>query len=176
MLKDLSHRSSQRSLSTTLATLVAASAVALPAQASNLCMGDLEQFVCLENAAQHVEIAGAWNESLLAMGLDPGKAAEVDRLYQSVLGRPADLDGLRTYTRALEQGWSLRKVRWAIANSTEAQVAIHRIYREVLDREADNEGLRTYRDRLEQGWELDRVRNDINASYEAQSRRRTLAS
>ncbi|TAD78248.1 MAG: DUF4214 domain-containing protein [Oscillatoriales cyanobacterium] len=168
--------SSQRSLCTTLAALLATSAVALPAQAGNLCMGDLEQFVCLENADQHVEIAGAWNESLLAMGLDPGQAAEVDRLYQSILGRPADLDGLRTYTRALGQGWSLHKVRWAIANSSEAQVAIHRIYREVLDREADNEGLNTYRDRLERGWELNRVRNDINASYEAQSRRRPLTS
>lgn len=165
-----------RAMSTALATLVAASTIALPSQAASLCIGDRQQSLCLEQGAQDVAIVGAWDESLLASGIDPGQVAEVDRLYQSILGRPADAAGLRTYVRALEQGWSLRKVRWAIANSAEAQVAIHRIYREVLDREADNEGLNTYRDRLERGWELNRVRNDIDASYEAQTRRRSFTS
>jgi|GEM_PF-2147518 len=169
-------RSPVRSFSTALATLVAASTIALPSQAAGLCIGNRQQSVCLEQGAQNIAVAGAWDESLLATGIDPGQVAEVDRLYQSILGRPADMAGLRTYVRALEQGWSIRKVRWAIANSAEAQVAIHRIYREVLDREADNEGLSTYRDRLERGWELNRVRNDIDASYEAQTRRRSFTS
>ncbi|XGV87771.1 MAG: DUF4214 domain-containing protein [Limnothrix sp. BL-A-16] len=176
MLQMLPSRSPRRSLSTVLATTLAASAIALPSQASSLCVGNRQQSLCLDSGAQYVSVAGAWDESLLATGIDPGHAAEVDRLYQSVLGRPADLAGLRTYVRALEQGWSVRKVRWAIANSAEAQVAIHRIYREVLDRAADDEGLDTYRDRLERGWELSRVRTDIGSSYEAQSRRRSLTS
>ncbi len=47
--------------------------------------------------------------------------AEIDQIYREVLGRPADLDGLRTYQSRFDEGWSLGQIRHDIANSAEAR-------------------------------------------------------
>jgi len=47
--------------------------------------------------------------------------AEIDQIYREVLGRPADLDGLRTYQSRFDEGWSLGQIRNDIANSPEAR-------------------------------------------------------
>ncbi|HAN45978.1 MAG TPA: hypothetical protein DCQ32_05440 [Cyanobacteria bacterium UBA8156] len=47
--------------------------------------------------------------------------AEIDQIYRQVLGRPADLDGLRTYQSRFDEGWSLGQIRNDIANSAEAR-------------------------------------------------------
>ncbi len=46
---------------------------------------------------------------------------EIDQIYREVLGRPADLDGLRTYQARFDEGWSLGQIRNDIANSAEAR-------------------------------------------------------
>lgn len=46
---------------------------------------------------------------------------DIDKIYQEVLGRDADRDGLRTYQRRLVDGWSLNRVHRDIAKSKEAR-------------------------------------------------------
>jgi hypothetical protein len=98
--------------------------------------------------------------------------SDIDRIYRDVLGRRADRDGLRTYSRRLEQGWSLREVRRDLAKSRECESAINAIYRQVLGRNADRGGIRTYVVRLSEGWSLTEVRRDISNSREARERYR----
>lgn len=140
--------------------------------AGNMCLGDLKSSVCLENGWQHLNANGAWDESLLTAGVDPARLETIDRLYQSVLGRRADTEGLKTYSRALARGWSLSRVRRDLAASPEAEQALDKIYRDLLARQVDPEGLATYRDKLEDGWAIHRVRLDVATSPEARSRRR----
>ncbi len=61
---------------------------------------------------------------ILGTGQFPGGAprrVEIDQIYREVLGRPADLDGLRTYQARFDEGWSLGQIRNDIANSAEAR-------------------------------------------------------
>ncbi len=94
----------------------------------------------------------------------------VDELYQEVLGRDADRAGLRTYRRFIEQGWSLSRVRSALASSPEAEQIINSIYRQYLGRDADPGGMDTYRGFLDRGWSMDQVRRAVAESPEAKSR------
>lgn len=94
----------------------------------------------------------------------------VDDLYQEVLGRDADRAGLRTYRRFIEQGWSLSRVRSALASSPEAEQIINSIYRQYLGRDADPGGLSTYRGFLDRGWSMEQVRRAVAESPEARSR------
>lgn len=98
--------------------------------------------------------------------------SDIDRIYRDVLGRRADRNGLRTYSRRIEQGWSLREVRRDLARSRECESAINAIYRQVLGRNADRGGIRTYTTRLAEGWSLSEVRRDISNSREAKDRYR----
>ncbi|HEY9652212.1 MAG TPA: hypothetical protein V6C95_16235 [Coleofasciculaceae cyanobacterium] len=45
----------------------------------------------------------------------------INRIYQEELGRDADRDGLRTYQRAYQRGWSFEQIRRDIANSEEGR-------------------------------------------------------
>jgi hypothetical protein len=107
---------------------------------------------------------------------NPALVNQVELLYQDVLGRSADQEGLQTYANALEQGWSVKQVREAIAESDEAEHHIRTIYREVLAREVDYEGLITYREMLRKGWELREVRNAVSTSDEARQRQLSSAN
>jgi len=95
---------------------------------------------------------------------------EVRRIYRDVLGRDADFDGLRTWTRELRNGTSSREVRSRIANSTEATAKINQIYRQILGRDADSRGLKTWRNRLASGATLSELRRDIAQSAGVQNR------
>ena len=46
---------------------------------------------------------------------------EINQIYQEQLGRNADPEGLRTFQRAYENGWSLERIRDEIDNSEEGQ-------------------------------------------------------
>jgi hypothetical protein len=47
--------------------------------------------------------------------------ANINRIYQEILGRHADPGGMTTWTNNLANGWTLDQVRNAIANSEEAR-------------------------------------------------------
>jgi hypothetical protein len=158
-----------------MATAAAIAATPEPARAGNLCVGDLSISACWRNGADHLSAAIAWDDAALLAKLPPEKVEGIKGLYRSVLGREADAEGLRTYSLALLEGWSLSKVREALAESPEAGDAIHRLYEEVLARRADEGGIKTYRTMMERGWGLHRIRRDLAGSREAQMRLQALA-
>jgi hypothetical protein len=100
-----------------------------------------------------------------------GVRQEVRDIYEDVLGREADREGLRDWSRTvIRRGNSLDDVREGIANSEEAEDRINDIYRDVLGRDADPDGLETWTGALEDGESLDDVRREIQESDEARSR------
>lgn len=46
---------------------------------------------------------------------------EINQIYQEELGRDVDREGLRTFERAYENGWSLERIRREVADSEEAE-------------------------------------------------------
>ncbi|MBE9225934.1 DUF4214 domain-containing protein [Phormidium sp. LEGE 05292] len=96
---------------------------------------------------------------------------EINRLYRQVLGRNADYDGLRTWSRELQRGRSLSYVRRELAYSQEAENTINNIYRRVLGRNVDRNGLRTWQSELARGKSLREVERSIARSPEARNKR-----
>lgn len=45
----------------------------------------------------------------------------INRIYREELGRDVDKDGLRTYQRAYQRGWSFEQIRRDVINSEEGQ-------------------------------------------------------
>ncbi|HEY9653196.1 MAG TPA: DUF4214 domain-containing protein, partial [Coleofasciculaceae cyanobacterium] len=99
--------------------------------------------------------------------------SEINQIYREVLGRDADVDGLKTWSDRLERS-NLRKVRREIAQSDEAASVLNRLYQEVLGRSVDRSGLKTYRKNLTRNWTLSDVRRDIEGSEEAMKKRLAL--
>lgn len=95
---------------------------------------------------------------------------ELDDIYKDVLGRNIGPDGLRTYGRRLEQGWSLSKIRQDVAESKEAETALDQVYRRILGRGVDREGFKTYSRKLARGSSLRDVARDLQKSDEARGR------
>lgn len=95
---------------------------------------------------------------------------ELDDIYKDVLGRNISRAGLRTYTRRLEQGWSLADVRKDVAKSDEAATALDKVYRKILGRGVDPAGFRTYSRKLARGSSLRDVARDLQKSDEARGR------
>jgi hypothetical protein len=96
---------------------------------------------------------------------------EINRLYREILGRNADNQGLRTWSRQLERGRSLNDVRREIAYSREAETEINNIYRQYFGRNVDRNGLRTWQAELARGRSLRDVQRAIQRSPEARGRR-----
>lgn len=96
---------------------------------------------------------------------------EINRLYRQVLGRNADNEGLRTWSRELQRGRSLSYVRRELAYSREGADEINNIYRRVLGRNVDRNGLRTWQSELARGRSLRDVQRSIERSPEARGRR-----
>ncbi|MBL9188775.1 MAG: DUF4214 domain-containing protein [Opitutaceae bacterium] len=102
------------------------------------------------------------------------RAAEaiVHRAFREVLDRPADPEGLRTYTdRLIREGWSEQQMIQQLQRSSEARginadQAIAKIYREVLGREPDPRGLAHYRSKWKDGWTQGQIRDDLRRSAE----------
>ncbi len=98
--------------------------------------------------------------------------AYVQRAFREVLDRPADPEGLRTYTdRILRDGWSEQQMIQQLQRSNEARSlnadqAITKIYRDVLGRDPDPRGLATYRARWKDGWTQGQIRDDLRRSPE----------
>ncbi|AFY70443.1 hypothetical protein Pse7367_2179 [Thalassoporum mexicanum PCC 7367] len=98
---------------------------------------------------------------------------EISQIYRDILGRNPDNNGLRTYTRNVQNGdWSYEQVRRDLAFSSEAANAINNIYRQVLGRNADSGGMETYKEYLAKGNSLNDIRRELANSPEASSRRR----
>ncbi len=95
---------------------------------------------------------------------------ELDDIYKEVLGRNIGRDGLRTYVRRLEQGWSLTRIRQDVAKSDEAEQALDGVYRRILGRGVDPSGFKTYSRKLAQGSSLRDVARDLQKSKEARGR------
>ncbi len=98
--------------------------------------------------------------------------AIVQRAFREVLDRPADPEGLRTYTdRLLREGWSEHQMFQQLQRSSEARginpdQAITKIYREVVGREPDARGLAHYRAKWKDGWTQGQIRDDLRRSPE----------
>ena len=127
--------------------------------------------VIAEPVAQAPEVVIPTSQTIASPLADKPYYAELNALYQDIMGRPVDESGLATYSKRLAQGKSLDWVSDRLRSSKEGQaVAIDRLYQEVLGREADAGGLRTYGKRLARGWTLSQVRSDLANSKEAQQR------
>lgn len=89
---------------------------------------------------------------------------DIDEIYQEVLGRSVDNKGLRTYSKRLEKGDSLREIRTDIAQSDEATDVVKSIYRDITGRSASRSTIKDYTRRLAAGWTLNEVEDDISDS------------
>lgn len=89
---------------------------------------------------------------------------DLDQIYQEVLGRNVDNKGLRTYSRRLEKGDSLREIRFDIAQSDEARDVVKSIYRDITGRSASRNTIKDYTRRLADGWTLNDVEEDITTN------------
>ena len=139
-----------------------------PIAENSLCVGNSVESLCLENGWSYGSVSGAWDEAQgVIASFSDGDVTLVNHLYQEMLGRDADQEGLETYVEALQRGWSVDKIREEIANSHETRQILQRLYREIFNRDVDETGLNTYRDLLRRGWGLRRVRKDLIASPEA---------
>ncbi len=96
----------------------------------------------------------------------------VQRAYREVLDRPADPEGLRTYSdRIIREGWSEQQMIQQLQRSNEARginpdQAITKIYRDVLGRDPDPRGLANYRAKWKDGWTQGQIRDDLRRSPE----------
>jgi hypothetical protein len=94
------------------------------------------------------------------------RSDEINKIYREILGRDAESEGLKTWSRKLERS-TIKKIRREIAESQEAKMVLNRVYQEVLGRNVDPSGLKTYTKNLKKNWTLSDVRRDIQQSEEA---------
>lgn len=92
----------------------------------------------------------------------------VKSLYTSVLGRPADDDGLAYFANALDRGATPEQVRQALATSPESQANIEKTFTENLKRAATADDVQYFTNAIAGGGLLSDARRDIAASTEAQ--------
>ena len=92
----------------------------------------------------------------------------VKSLYTSVLGRPADDDGLAYFANALDRGATPEQVRQALATSAESQANIEKIFTENLKRAATADDVQYFTNAIAGGGLLSDAQRDIAASTEAQ--------
>jgi hypothetical protein len=95
---------------------------------------------------------------------------DINKIYQEVLGREADSQGLITWLRELSRSTTLEDIRNRIAKSKEAKRVVNRLYQEVLGRNVDPSGLKTYTSHLARGWSQSDVREHIQRSDEARKK------
>lgn len=91
----------------------------------------------------------------------------VKSLYTSVLGRPADDDGLAYFANALDRGATPEQVRQALATSPESQANVEKIFTENLKRAATADDVQYFTNAIAGGGLLSDARRDIAASTEA---------
>jgi hypothetical protein len=106
--------------------------------------------------------------------------ADVNDLYQALLGRDADETGASTWTSVLANGGTLADVAAAISVSGEAQeldasngTFVQSLYEAALGRDADEAGLQTWVNALYTGASRAEVAQSIVGSAEAASKANT---
>lgn len=104
-------------------------------------------------------------------------AADINDLYQALLGRDADAEGAADWAGLLANGGSLTDIAAAIAVSQEAIAAdasngdfVRDLYENVLGREAEEEGLNAWVGQLFNGASRSEVASAIVGSAEAQTK------
>lgn len=104
-------------------------------------------------------------------------AADINDLYQALLGRDADAEGAADWAGLLANGGSLTDIAAAIAVSQEAITAdasngdfVRDLYENVLGREAEEEGLNAWVGQLFNGASRSEVASAIVGSAEAQTK------
>ena len=66
-------------------------------QINQLCIGNSSESVCLENGWNYGSVSGAWDEAEgVIASFSAGDVALINHLYQEMLGRDADPEGLET--------------------------------------------------------------------------------
>lgn len=108
---------------------------------------------------------------------DVVNAADINDLYQALLGRDADEQGASDWAGLLANGGSLSDIAAAIAVSQEAIAAdesngefVRDLYENVLGREAEEEGLNAWVGQLFNGASRSEVASAIVGSAEAQTK------
>ncbi|MEN5108371.1 DUF4214 domain-containing protein [Pseudomonas sp. TWI672] len=96
------------------------------------------------------------------------------RLYQGLLGRDADLEGVKSFVNAVNEGTSLTDIANAFLNSTEFAGAVNTanigdLYQTLLGRDADETGSEAFQALLANGGSLADVAAAIAVSEEAQA-------
>src|SRR5437870_664526 len=99
--------------------------------------------------------------------LSASNQALVGQIYQDLLQRPADADGLAHWTTVLDQGGSPAQVALALAQSAEGRTQqVQSLYHQFLHRAADQAGLEAYTAALASGQTLEQVAAILVASPE----------
>ena len=127
----------------------------------------------------NVRVESALTSQNATTGTQPSSSpreSAIQDIYKNVLGRQADVGGLKQYTGSL---MSIEDVRKEIEQSPERrEQQLNTLYREVLGREADPSGIETYTrkdPRAEGGFteeELESLKQDLfnSAEYKAKNR------
>lgn len=141
------------------------------AQAQRACIvTDSNQVVCGRPASDRE--LNNFNNSNNSNNSQQNFYAQINDIYQNILGRNVDNRGLDIWTRALRNGRPLDDVRRDLARTPEARNKINQLYQEILGRDADASGLQTWMSKLADGGNLRDVRRDLERSDEARNRRR----
>jgi len=96
-------------------------------------------------------------------------AAQINSIYNQVLGRSVDSSGLSSNEMALNSGTPLSTLRNSLAHSQEAQTDINSLYEQILGRDADSIGLNNFEATLANNGSLADVRWGLAYSQEAQN-------
>lgn len=129
----------------------------------------------VNNGGSLTDVANALLSSSEFAGVN--NTADVDDLYQALLGRAADDTGASTWTSLLANGGTLADVAAAISVSAEAQVLdasngtfVESLYEAALGREADEAGLQNWVSQLFNGASRAEIAQSIVGSAEAASK------
>ena len=129
----------------------------------------------VNNGGSLTDVANAFLSSSEFAGVN--NAADVNDLYQALLGRTADDAGADAWTSLLANGGSLADVAAAISVSAEAQALdesngtfVENLYEAALGREADEAGLQNWVSQLFNGASRADIAQAIVGSAEAASK------
>ncbi len=153
-----------------ITALLVSVGLATPVRADVQCRGANAVSICLDETNWRSYRLADYDRDYNA-GYDNDHYADINQIYQEVLGRNVDRSGLRTYGRNLDRGQSLEDIRADIANSHEARDLVDRMYRERVGRSADRSTLKNYTRRLGKGSTLNDIRADIEDSDGFRTRR-----
>ena len=118
--------------------------------------------------------------AIRAQAMDSITATKVvTAVYEDVLGRKPDLEGMRLFrSKLVDEDWTEKQVRAELRGSVEYRqtridAIIGNAYQDLLGRKVDGRGLRELRDKmLKKNWTEKQVRAWLRASEEYKRRQR----